>query len=124
MTELDRQIRTDIQMQVVAREKEIHLLFSEVSGDKMIPAYTSNFLLSASDALALSTLLADLAYEIETTLKPVGSALKAELIEKHRIKITKRIELMLNSTRFKKTVSNSVLAKKMTDVSLKDVFDL
>jgi hypothetical protein len=52
-----RVIRTDIEMQVAAVNGEIHLLFNERNqAGEPVPAYTPNFLLSASDALAFSSL--------------------------------------------------------------------
>lgn len=119
----DRVIRTDIDMQVAARDGSIHLLFNEVNhaGEK-VPAYTPNFLMSASDALAFSTLLADLAFEIETSLKPAGDVVKAELMERHRTKLVDRLALVLNSTREKKTTSNRALARQAVDIMLSEIF--
>lgn len=117
----DRAIRTDIEMSVVARDG-IHLLFSEKDqAGNAVPAYTSNFLLSATDALSFASLLADLAMEVETGLK-APAALKQELIERHRSTLTNRIAVVLNSTREKKTVSNKGLAKQLVEIALKEVF--
>ncbi len=123
MSEFDRQIRTDIEMQVAARTGEVHLLFNEKDqAGNARPAFTSNFLLSASDALALSTLIADLAFEAETSLKPAGDVLKAELVDRHRVTLINRLTVMLNSTREKKTTSNRGLAKQIVDICLAEVF--
>lgn len=120
----DRQIRTDVQMQAVARAGEVHLLFSEEDSQtkQMRPAYTANFLMTAQQGLQLAGLLADLAFEADTSLKPVGPALKAELVERHRIKLTKRIEVVMNSTREKRKVSNRQLAQQLVEIALKEVF--
>ena len=75
MNQLDRHIRTDITMQVVARDGQIHLLFSEAD---QTPAFTSNFMLDASDALTMSSLIADLAFEADSGLR-IPEAQKAEL---------------------------------------------
>lgn len=119
----ERVIRTDITMQAVARDSSIHLLFSEQNqvGER-VPAYTANFLLSAGDALMFSTLLADLAFEAETSLKPAGPAIKAELMERHRVKLVDRLAVVLNSTRERKTVNNRQLAKNMVDICLSEIF--
>jgi hypothetical protein len=119
----DRVIRTDIEMAVAARDGQIHLLFNEKDATGEVrPAYTPNFLMSASDALVFSTLLADLAFEVETSLKPAGDVVKAELIERHRTKLINRLTVVLNSTREKKTTSNRGLAKQMAEILLKEVF--
>jgi predicted ATP-dependent Lon-type protease len=119
----ERVIRTDITMAVAARDGQIHMLFNEQNQQgESVPAYTPNFLLSASDALVFSTLLADLAFEAETSLKPAGDVVKAELMERHRVKLVDRLSVMLNSTREKKTTSNRGLAKQMVDVMMAEVF--
>lgn len=121
----ERNIRTDITMQVAARDGEVHLLFNEQGEDgQPRPAYTPNFLLSASDALTFSALLADLAFEADTGLKAVGPAQKAELIERHRVKLVDRLTVVLNSQREKKTTTNRKLAKQVVDIVLADVFDI
>jgi hypothetical protein len=120
----ERQIRTDIDMQVTARDGQIHLLFNEKNqAGERVPAYTPNFLMSASDALAFSTLLADLAFEAETGLKAAGPAVKAELIERHRVKLVDRLTVVLNSVREKKTTTNRGLAKQAVDIVLAEVFN-
>lgn len=125
MTDLsDRQIRTDVQMQAVARDGQVHLLFSEqdLQTKQLRPAYTANFLMQAPDALTLSTLLADLAFEADTGLKPVGPALKAELVERHRRILTRRLEIVLRGKREQKTVSHALLAKDIVEIMLREVF--
>lgn len=119
----ERVIRTDIEMQVAARDGQIHLLFNERNqAGEPVPAYTPNFLLSASDALQFSTLLADLAFEAETGLKAAGPALKAELMDRHRTTLINRLSVMLNSMREKKTTTNRGLAKQMVDAMMAEVF--
>lgn len=119
----DRVIRTDIEMVCVARDGQVHLLFSEKNQTgEPVPAYTANFLMSAADALRFSVLLADLAFEQDTSLKPAGPALKAELVDRHRKKLTDRFALMLNSLRERKTVPNRKLARDLVDTALTDIF--
>lgn len=129
MTGLDlsqRHIRTDIQMQVVAAPsplKEIHMLFSEENEKKeLVPAFTSNFLMSPHDAVMFAGLTADLAYEIETGLKAAGAGLKAALIERARVKLTARVALMLRSMREDKTISHAKIAQEVVDACLKEVY--
>lgn len=118
----DRQIRTDIEMTVAARDGQIHLLFSERDErGELRPAYTANMLLSASDALTLSSLIADLAFQEDTSLR-VPDALKEELVQRHRKTLRDRIGVVLNSTREKKTISNRSLAMQLVDIMSKEVF--
>jgi len=118
----DRIIRTDIEVQVVARDGEVHMLFNErdAQGD-VRPAYTPNFFLSAGDALSMSSLLADLAFEADSGLK-IPNAQKAELVQRHRATLMDRLTVMLNSQREKKTVSNRSLARLIVDVMSQEVF--
>lgn len=123
MSIAERVIRTDVEMQVAARDGQIHLLFNERNqAGEAVPAYTPNFLLSASDALAMSTLLADLAFEAETSLKPAGDVVKSELMDRHRVKLIDRLSVVLNSMREKKTTSNRGLAKQMVEIMMSEVF--
>ena len=119
----DRQIRTDIDMTVAARDSSVHLLFNEKdAGGEIKPAYTCNFILSASDALTFSSLLADLAFEVESGLK-IPEARKQELVERHRAKLRERIRVMLGTLRERKTVTNAELARKLVDVMSAEVFE-
>lgn len=118
----DRQIRTDIEMSVAARDGQIHLLFSERDQvGQLRPAYTANMILSAGDALTMSSLLADLAFQEETSLR-IPEAQKAELVARHRATLLSRITVILNSTREKKTISNRSLARQLVDVMSHEVF--
>lgn len=121
----DRIIRTDVFMQPVARDGAIHLLFSEKDHQtgEMRPTAVDNMLIPAADALTLSTVVADLAFEADTGLKAAGPALKAELIERHRKTLTDRIAVVLNSQRERKTVTNRQLARKLVDLALSEVFE-
>lgn len=118
----DRQIRTDVEMSVAARDGQVHLLFSErdQAGD-LRPAYTANMLLSAGDALTLSSLIADLALQEDTGLR-IPEAMKAELVQRHRKTLLDRISVVLNSQREKKTISNRSLAQQLVDIMSKEVF--
>ena len=122
MSIAERVIRTDIELQVVARDKQVHLLFNErdEKGDARA-AYTPNFLLSASDALTLSSLLADLAFEEDAGLR-VPEAQKAELVQRHRKTLMDRISVVLNTQREKKTIDNRSLARQLVDIMSKEVF--
>lgn len=113
----------DIEMQVVARDKSVLLLFSRKasdSGDK-VPALTDNMILPPDVALQASQVLADMAFEADDGLKMPG-AQKLALIEKHRAKLLPRLEMMLNSLREKKALSNGQLAQQMLDTFCAEVF--
>jgi hypothetical protein len=73
-------------------------------------------------AIAVAMALIDGIYEMRSDLKPAGGAVKHELIERHRRTLTKRLEVIMNSQREKKTVSNHLLAKELVDVMLREVF--
>ena len=118
----DRVIRTDISMSVVARDGSIHLLFSEQDQTgQPRPAYIANFLMSAGDALTMSSLIADLAFQEDTSLR-MPNAMKEELVQRHRKTLLDRISVVLNSQREKKTISNRSLAQQLVDIMSKEVF--
>lgn len=118
----ERVIRTDISMHVVARDGSVHLLFSENDqAGQPRAAYTANFLLSASDALTMSSLIADLALQEDTGLR-IPEAIKDELVQRHRKTLLDRITVVLNSTREKKTINNRSLARQLVDIMSHEVF--
>jgi hypothetical protein len=77
---------------------------------------------NAVTVIDLCMAVIDFAYELRGDLKPAGGAVKHELIERHRRTLTKRLEVVMNSTREKKTVSNAQLAKEAVEICLKEVF--
>jgi hypothetical protein len=66
--------------------------------------------------------LIDHVYETCGDLKPAGGAAKHELIERHRRTLTRRLEVVMNSQREKKKVSNAKLAQEAVEIMLREVF--
>lgn len=66
--------------------------------------------------------MAKLAFEAKEGLKPVGSALKAELVEKHREKLIPRLAVMLGSMRENKKYSNGQIAVALMDAVCREIF--
>jgi hypothetical protein len=77
---------------------------------------------SAQAAIAAAMAVIDGIYDLRGDIKPAGGAVKHELIERHRLKLSQRLAVMLNSLREKKTVNNQALAKQMVEAMLKEVF--
>jgi len=73
-------------------------------------------------AIAACMAVIDAVYEIKGDLKPAGGAVKHELIERHRATLTKRLEVVLNSQREKRTVTNAAMARGLVDIALSEVF--
>jgi len=119
----NREIRTDIEMQIVARDKSVFLLFSRrpSDADDLVPAQTDNMVLDPETALMASQVLADMAFQADDGLK-MPEAQKLALVEKHRAKLLPRLTVMLNSLREKKTVSNEQLARQALDAFCAEVF--
>jgi hypothetical protein len=76
----------------------------------------------ASAGIAAAMGVIDGIYELRGDIKPAGGAVKHELIERHRRKLTDRVALMLNSKREDKTTPNRGLAKQLVEEMLKEVF--
>jgi hypothetical protein len=113
----------DIEMQIAARDGKIVLLFSRRKPNgELVKAKTDNFDFEASHATRMAQLICDLAFEIDTTLKPLGDTLKVELAERHRITLTHRIAIVLGTLREDKLKSNGMLAKELVDIMMKEVF--
>jgi hypothetical protein len=119
----NRVIHTDLQMQIVARDKAVFLLFSRQPSDSgdLVPAMTDNFLMPSDVALLASQKLADLAFEADEGLR-MPSSHKAALIEKHRAVLVPRLGVIFNSQRENKTLSNEQLARQIVDVVSAEIF--
>lgn len=73
-------------------------------------------------AIATAMAVIDGIYDLRGDLKPAGGAVKHELIERHRKTLTRRLEVVMNSTREKRKVSNAQLARQLADIMLAEVF--
>lgn len=62
------------------------------------------------------------AFEARDGIKPVGPALKASLIEKHRDKLVPRITLMLAALREDKKRSDGYIALQIVDAIFSEIF--
>ena len=115
-------VSADIQGQVVVRDRRVHVLFSRVVEGELRPAETDNLQLDPPAALAMAELLTDMAFEADDGLKPVGPALKANLVDKHRRKLLPRLTLIIKSRREVSTVSHHDLARLLLDAVFNEVF--
>ena len=88
----------DILTSVVQRDGKVMMLFS-ISDEKggLNKALTDNLMLDPENAIQAAELLTAMAFEADTSLKPVGSALKATLIEQHRDKLHALAKTFLGS---------------------------
>lgn len=118
-----RVINTDIEMQIVARDKSVFLLFRRKESDsgEYVPALTENMILAPDTALQASQVLADMAFEADDGLK-MPQAQKLALVEKHRAVLLPRLTVLLNSLREKKTMTNEQLARQALDTFCSEVF--
>jgi len=114
----------NIQMQIVARDKKVVLLFSRNASDtgELLPAQVDHMDLDPETALVAAQVLTEIAYEADGGIKPVGPALKATLVEKHRSVLIPRIATVMNSLRTKRTVTNQQLAVQLMDIMCAEVF--
>ncbi len=74
------------------------------------------------NAILIAEAMTAAAFEADTGLKPVGPALKASLVQKHRDILIPRLALMLNTLREDKTLSNGQVALKLMDAVCSEVF--
>lgn len=119
----DRVIHSDLEMQIVARDKTVFLLFSRKLNDSAdpVPALTDNFHMPAEVALAASDKLADMAFEADVGLR-MPEAIKAAKVEKHRAVLIPSIASIFNSQRENKILTNQQLAIQIMDRVCKEIF--
>ena len=77
---------------------------------------------TAQVAIDASMALMDWVYDVRKDIKPVGGAAKHELVERHRMVLTQRVSVMLNSLREDKTKGNGAVAKAIVDAVIAEVF--
>ena len=66
--------------------------------------------------------MTDMAFEADTSMKPVGDTLKAELIERHRMVLTQRVANILNTVRNNPKITNGQAAQDIVDKCLSEIF--
>jgi hypothetical protein len=117
-------IRPDLLAQVVQREGKVLILFSrrsEATGE-LVSERTDHYMVDPEGALTMAECLSTMAFEADTGLKPVGETLKAELVKKHREKLTPRVALMLNTLRENKRFNNQQITNQLLDAFFSEVF--
>ena len=123
MNELsDRHIDPSLEMQIVARDGLVFLLFSrKKNSGKTVRARTDNFFMPAELALLAAQKMADIAFESDEGLRMPMSH-KAALVEKHRGVLIPRLQVIFNSQRENKTLTNKQLARQIIDVVCAEIF--
>jgi hypothetical protein len=91
-------------------------------GARMMTAAVEADPAMAQPAIAGAMAVIDAIYSIKGDIKPAGGAVKHELIERHRATLTNRLNVVLNSTRETRVISNLALAKQLVDISLSEIF--
>ena len=104
-----------------AEKGKVKLLFSK-SMTSLEPANITEWNIDAVNAGPIAESIAAAAFEADASLKPVGPALKATIVDRHRMKLTQRFALVLNSERANKLKSNGILARDLVDIALAEVF--
>ena len=74
------------------------------------------------NAITIAEALTAAAFEAREGLKPVGDALKAELVERHRKVLYQRIATVLNSTREDRLITHAALSRQLVDICLREIF--
>lgn len=75
-----------------------------------------------NNAIDVAMAMTDAAFAARDGVKPVGSTLKAELVERHRVTLTTRVALMLGSLRGDKLKSDGQVAQAVVEAMLREVF--
>jgi hypothetical protein len=100
---------------------QVLLLFSkDPSGTR--PSNISTWRLDPRECLEITEAMATAAFEARDGVKPVGPALKATLVEQHRMKLTQRFSVMLATLRPDKLKSDGNVAQALVEAALKEIF--
>lgn len=110
-----------VYVRIGVEEKQVMLLFCK-DPEGSIPSNISKWMVDPAQCLEISEGMATAAFEADTSLRPVGPALKATLMENHRIKLTARVALMLTTLRGDKLKTDGMVARDIVDAMLKEVF--
>lgn len=100
---------------------KVQLLFSR-SHEFLDPARIDQWTLDPTECLEICEAMATTAFEARDGVKPVTGALKAELVERHRMKLTQRVAMMMGTLRHDKTKSDGRIAQDVVEACLKEVF--
>lgn len=74
------------------------------------------------NAISIAEAMANAAFEAREGVKPASDALKAELVERHRMTLTHRITHMLATARHDKKKTDGRLAQDVVEACLREVF--
>lgn len=119
---LDRVPMADVETQVVHRDGKVMMLFSRRnSSGELEPAKPDHLMLDPPRALEAAELLSAMAFEADTSLKPVGETLKASLIDKHRDKLIPVIATILR-TYINQKKTPGQMALSIMDEVCKEIF--
>ena len=110
-----------VYVRVGDEEGQVVVLFSK-DPEGSTPANISQWRTDPTECLEIVAAMADAAFRADSGIKPVGPALKASLIEQHRMKLTQRFSLMLTTMRQDKLMSNGQIAQRLVDAALQEVF--
>lgn len=94
-------------------------------GGKVIQRFAAPLLYveyDAQNAIDVAMALTDAAFEARDGVKPASASLKSELVERHRMNLTRRVALMLGTLRGDKLKSDGQIARDVVEACLKEIF--
>lgn len=74
------------------------------------------------NAIDVAMAMTDAAFECRDGVKPAGETLKAELIERHRVTLTNRFTMMINTMRMDIKRPDGKMAQELVEAALKEIF--
>lgn len=106
-------INGDITMQIVSKDKQVHILFNRP---------TEFIAFDAKNAVDVAMAMTDCAFEADVGLKPVGDTLKQELVDRDRATLLRRITLVLGSIRKNDKKTDAQVAQEIVDIVSNEIF--
>ena len=111
----------DIFGSVAARDGKVHVVFSRIVDGKAKAAETDMMILDPVAAMKMAELLAAMAFEADTSLKPVSEAMKPALVEQHRKRMGPKA-IMIIRTGIQEKTAPDVIARQVLDHCFSEIF--
>ena len=111
----------DIYGSVAHRDGKVHLVFSRVVEGEMKAAETDMLILDPQGAVNMAELLTAMAFEADTSLKPVAEAMKPALVEQHRKRMGPKA-IMIIRTGIQEKTAPDVIARQVLDHCFSEIF--
>jgi hypothetical protein len=107
-------VYSDVAAQVVHREGRVHMIFSRYVEGTLKKAEMDHLILMPQEAVNAAEVMTTMAFEADTSLKPVGDTLKPALVEQIRKRMGPKAIMIIRTGIIEKTAPD-VIARQVLD---------